>query len=477
LFFFVLGGAFGGGKVEDPPAEPLNQEWVLCLSAFDVSALPESRRVLGNIIAANLAASLKAVARRVRDAPEYAYYQEAARSKNRSEAAKKIAAKREERDQLVYKGDADWKYRRNLLAANEAIAALEEDYQKAAGLPPVFDRPVLSLSAENREGLFPAPPPEGGEYRFCADKKIDAFLTGRVSEYYNRIYVSLRLYTLYGRSYQYEDSIIFSPEDIRRAMEELADRLTAILAGAPPGAIRVRVQPEDAMVLINGSFASQGDLPPLEHSAGPLEVTVMAEDHVSASVPLELSPGELSELYINLRPLALNSFTLTLPPEMPGASVYRGSLYLGETPLSITAPLNQYEYVQAEALSGEQSSVILQGGDTLRDERRISLTLAPHREKDAVEASRRRFYGAWGRFQLALPLAMIFRGIADTEVNAYNYRGNPDLYESAKTKYYIFLGVSIAAGVFAAETLFHLFRYVYVSSKNSTKLANEDKGK
>jgi hypothetical protein len=478
LFFCALSGAFGGGKAEAPPAEPLNQEWVLCLSALDVSSLPESRRILGDIVAASLAASLEAVDRRVRDAPEYAYYQEAARSKNRSEAAKKIAAKREERDQLLYRGEADWKYRRDLLAADEALAVLEEDYRKAAAdLPRVFERPVFSLSAENKGGLFPAPPSPGGEYRFCADKKIDAFLAGEVSEYHNRIYLSLRLYTRYDRSYQFEDSVIFSPEDINAAMEELAGRLTASLSGMPPGAIRVRVQPEDAMVLINGSFASRGDLPPREHSPGALEVTVMAEGHASASVPLELSPGELSELYINLRPLALNSFTLTLPPELPGASIYRGSLYLGETPLRMTAPLDRHEYIQAEALSGEQGSVIIQGGDTLRDERTLTLTLAPPREDDEVSVYRRRFYGAWGRFQLALPLAMILRGISDAEVNAYNYKGNPALYDSANTKYYISLGATLTAGIFAVETLFHLFRYVYVSNKNATKLANGGKGK
>jgi hypothetical protein len=475
LLCLVLPGAFGGARGEEAVEEPLNQEWILCVSALDVSALPESRRVLGSIIAADLTASLSSLDRRIRVSPEYAYYQEAAWAKNLNGAAKKIAAKREERDQLLYKGDPDWKYRRDLRTIDQALLTLEEDYRKAeSSRPQVFPEPAFKLTEENGRGLFPDPPPEGGEYRFCLDRKIDAFLAGRVSEYHGRIYVVLRLYTLYTRSYHAEEGLIFSPENMGGAMEELTGRLTAVVAGTSPGALRVHVEPEDATVLINGSFASRGDLPPLERSPGKIELTILADNYAPAVLPLEIASGEMAELFINLSPLAFNSFTITLTPETSGASIYRGALYAGETPLSLMLPLNRHEYVQGETSSGETGSLIVPGGGAVREERALNLAVQPPREAGTVNKYRRWFYGAWGRFWLFLPAAMLMRGIADTEINAYNYRGNPDLYDSANTKYYLSTGFTIAAGLSAVETLIHLFRYISITNKNATTLVSEE---
>jgi hypothetical protein len=474
LSCLVLPDLFGGGKnEEEAAAEPLNKEWVLCVTSLDVSALPESRRIMGNIIAANLAASLASVDHRLRLSPEHAYYEGAAWSKNRGEAAKKIAAKREERDRLLYKGEPDWKYRRDLKVIDAALKTLEEDYQKAeARYPPVFAEPQVKLTEENSGGAFPAPPEAGREYRFCSSRKLDAFITGAVSEYHNRIYVVLRLYTRYSRSYQFEDSSIFSPEDMGIAMEELAGRLTAAVAGTAPAAIRVYAEPEDAMVLVNGAFAGRGEVPPLEHSPGKVEVTVMAENHVSAAVPLEIAGGELAELYINLRPLALNAFTVTLPPEMPSASVYRGSLYAGETPLSLEVPLNRHEYIRLETMTGGGGTAIIQGGDRVREGSLLTIKTSPAREEKQVDKYRRRFYGAWGRFWLVLPAAFMIQGIADIDINAYNYRGYADLYDSATLKYYISVGAWVATVISAADLMFNLVRYVYVSGKNETTLIN-----
>jgi hypothetical protein len=252
--------AFGKGKAEaGSRPDPVNTEWVFCVTALDVSSLPPARRIIGEVLQANLVASLKAVDYRIRIFPEYTYYEGAAWSKARLEAGKKLAAKRSQRDLLLYQGGANWRYRRSLETADKEIAQLEADLKKAEALiPEIGTKPVFKLTKENEQGTFPAAPEPGKEKRFCVSQTSDAFLSGKVSEFHGRLYVVMRIYARYADSYIYEDSDIFSPEDLSVAAEEIAGRLTAAIAGTEPAALQVTAAPEDAMVLVNNSYAGRG---------------------------------------------------------------------------------------------------------------------------------------------------------------------------------------------------------------------------
>jgi hypothetical protein len=481
IFIFVLGvclgilfpySAFGKGTAEDIEIpEPINTEWVLCITSFDVSPLPPARRVIGEILAANLVDSLKAVDYRIRIFPEYTFYEGTAWSQSRLEAGKKLAAKRNQRDLLLYQGNPDWRYRRSLEAINKEIIQLEEEFKKAeASIPEIGTKPVFKIIGENDQGIFPASPEPGGEKQFCITRKADAFLSGKVSEFHGRLYIVLRLYALYAGSYIYEDSDIFSPEDLNIVAEEISGRLIAAISGTKSAAVQVTATPENAMVLINNSYAGRGKTEILERSPGEAQVAVYAEHYTQQVLSLELTAGELAELSINLTPLAKSIFNVELPPDISG-SLYRGSFYIGEAPQTLDLALHQYEYIRVNTPEGKVAQMIIFGGE--EPELVNTLAMRPRTPKGAkdVDTSRRRYYGSLGRFWLVLPVAYIMQGLSTTMIQTYNQTGNVELYDRALTTYYVSIGTMAAAGGFLLESIIREIIYLVVSTRHEPKLA------
>jgi hypothetical protein len=280
--------------------------------------------------------------------------------------------------------------------------------------------------------------------------------------------VSLRIYTLYSRSYSYEDSTIFSPDDISLVMDELAGRLNAAVSETAPAAIRIRAEPEDALVLIDGSFAGQGATDIMEHSPGEVEVTVSAGNHDSLSVPLELNAGEIAELSLNLPPLRLSPLTVEAA-DRPGSAVYRGNLYAGDSPLVVELPRGQFENITVQTPEGETGSVVVQGG--VFSAENLILKTSPPPETKQVDRFRRMYYGAWGRFWFALPAAFLVYGISTAYINSYNNNILPELYDKATAYHYFSIGTMVVAGGFLGESLFRMGRYLYITGRNETRLA------
>jgi hypothetical protein len=480
VFIFLVGAAvfalfphrvFGKGKAESAvrPA-PINTEWVFCVTAMDVSALPPARRIIGEVLQAKLVSSLKALEYRIRVFPEYTYYEGAAWSMARLEAGKKLLAKRDQRDLLLYQGGTGWRYRRSLETIDKEIAQLEADLKKTEALiPEIGSKPGFKLTGENGQGVFPAAPDPGREKRFCINQNADAFLSGKVSEFHGRVYIVLRVYAFYADGYIYEDSDIFSPEDINIVAEAISDRLTAVIAGTEPAFIQVTAMPENDMVLINKSYAGRGKTEILERSPGPAEVSVYAEGYNTQTFSLELAAAELAELSLQLTPLAESIFIVELPSGSSG-SLYRGARYLGETPQRIALALNQYEYLRVDTPEGTRAQAILSGGAEPGRVNAVSLRLlAPKGEKE-INTVRRKFYGAYGRFWLLLPAAYVIYGLSTTLINTYNATANPELYGKALTLSYVSIGVIAVAGGFLLETFIREAIYMVVSTIYEPKL-------
>jgi hypothetical protein len=462
---------FCRGKKEEPPKEPLNTEWTLCISALDITKLPPGRQFIGDILARDLVYAFRHVERRERSAPEYAYYEGAAWSKTRTEAAKSLVAKRNERDLLLFKGEPDWRYRTRLETIEGEIKKLEEALKKAEGeKPPIVVKPAFILTEANRNGSFPPPPQEGGEYSFCVNQNADAVLFGEVLEYFGRINLSLKLYALYARSFIYEDTIIFSPEDINSAMTELANRLAGELSGTIPAMVTVKTYPEDALIMIGNSFAGLGKTDVLEYPPGEVTVEAFAENYDLISTPLELNSGELTELILTLPPTPQERFEISVPDTSPGGALYRGALFIGEPPLTMIVGQNQYEYIWIETPGGNTDSVVFSASPNRSGN---LITLKPSMPypsgENRVEMARRKFYGAWGRFWIALPLTFLIQGIS----NAYaptTYGQNSGLYITPNISY-ISLGAIAVTGIFTVEWLFRTFRYVSTASEDAVPMA------
>jgi hypothetical protein len=459
---------FGKGKTEEAPAEPLNPTWTLSMTAFDVSALNPSQRVVGDLLVRSMARSLETLPYRVRVSEEYSYYKDLAHIRALEDAGKKLAAKRTERDMLVYKGYPNWRYKNELKTIEAAIKTLEEEYKKAEERAiRIAAEPEFALTAANAQGNFPPPPAGGTEYQFCVSQKADAFVSGDISDYHGRLYINIRMYTLYTRSFEYEDRYIFSTDDLLMAEEEMAGRLIAAISGASPAAVSVTAEPPEAVILVRDNFAGQGSTGVREHAPGPMDVTVFADGHEPMETSVDLAMGEQIDLVFRLRPTPETSFEIYFPSH-EGARVYQGALYMGQAPLTITAPMNQFEYIHAETLEGETSKVVFRAGQTGNV---ITMPGVIPRGEDPkpLATARRRLYGGWTAFWITLPLAFMASGFASTYKNVYAYAGDPEMGRKAAAMDNVAAGLWIGFGGVAVYSIYRMIRYGSTASRDAPR--------
>jgi hypothetical protein len=467
---FLSASLFARAKAEEPVT--INTEYTLCITAFDVTNLPPSQQNIGSIFQNRIATRLSSIQTRKRTNFELDRYTEAAWIKARGEAAVKVASKREERDKLLYQGLPGWKYKKELKRVTEELAVLQTDYRTAEEqLPRVEPLPLFKLDASS----FPPAPESGAEETFLETQKADSFLAAKFSSYYGRVLGEFRFYTKNGAG-QYEDSVLFSPEDLSAAADEIIFRLEEALSGEGRSRLTVKALPENAAVLVGGKLAVKGE--PSVVNPGETTLSVSAEGYRTERGNLTLAPGEEKELDIALEPLNMESLRLNVDEP---SKVYIGSLYIGTASpgldFDVAVPVGQYRYLNLETESGKTGQAIVMG-EFAGDSRSLSLKtrVLPGKDETPVEKRRRQFYGAWGRLWVTLPLAFFLNGLAQTYAdasNSYVMRNgvtNQKLYDNAMTSFYVARGALITAGVFGVESIIRLVVYIYTANREAVEL-------
>ncbi|MDR2719014.1 MAG: hypothetical protein LBB89_13250 [Treponema sp.] len=466
-----------GGKknVEEP--KTMNDEWILCVTAFDYSLLSSARRITGDVITRDLVNKLQLVSYRFRISPEYAYYESYAWDQAISAAAKAIANKQNERAQLLYRGDPNWKYRKNLKKIDEDLVKLEEAYaQKLEERPLINKEPVFKLNQANLDGSYPAPPKTGGERRFCQSQKSDAFLSGQIREFHNRYYIKLSLFTLYTNSWIYEDDIIFSLEDIDGAVDEISARLDMALAGNKPARVAITVDPPESQILINQKYAGTGTVQARERPPGKVTVAIAADGFIPETVETELAPGEHTDIDVALGAVEYADVNISVQGNS-GAAVYNGALYVGEAPYTLRLPINQLDYVTVKARNGEAAKAVFTSPDIPEKTSVISLKakIPPSSGQKRVNKARSWYYWAWGSAWITIIAAWTSDGMLKTYTTALPYSSDPAFYESAQRVYTVQSGAVICMGAAITYGIYRMVRYLYTATEDVTPIVKVEK--
>jgi hypothetical protein len=442
-----------------------NDTWTLCITEADVASLSPARAAASGIALQTIARSLAAVDRRVRLSEEETYYRNQVWYAARKEAAKKIADKQRQRDMLLYQGNKAWKYDKELKKIDGELVTLREALAKVEAEEPLIVRdPRFALFADNLSYRFPAPPKPGREHSFCKEKKIDGFLSSELTEFHERLILDVKLYSLSARSYTYEDSVIFSTESIDDALMELSERVIEHVSQSPPAGIVITAEPDNALITVNQRFAGRGASDLIERNPGPVTIEVFADEHGSYTDTVELLPKELTELSVRLPPLPIAGITVNTGEP---AALYRGALYIGETPFNLSAPLDSRIPLMVETADKKSASTAV-----LIDNSALTIIPVKPPEENVVDKARRGFYGAWGRFWIALPLALVVNGMYSSYLSAYNMAParTEDDFNTARTYQYAAMGAGILAGGFGVEFAVRLVYYVIVSNKERSPL-------
>jgi hypothetical protein len=476
-FSFLISHLSASGQTADEETT-LNNEWLLCVTAFDYSALSPARVISGEVMTRDLVNKLRAVIYRLRISPEYAYYESYAWRQSVLAAARALSNKQDERSLLLYRGEPEWRYQRNLKNIDTQIEKLREDLERIeAEKPLINNEPSFNLIQTNLSGTYPAPPEPGQEYRFCQTQKCDGILFGQVLDYHGRFYIRVRLYALYTQSVVYEDDIIFSMDDSEIAMDEITARLTAVLAGNRPAVITVRADPPEAQILINQNYAGRGTVDVREQPPGKITVSVAAEGYNSEVVETELSAGELTEIDVSLSPMQFAEVNVNVPAATPGQDnvlVYHGSMFMGFAPLTLPLPVNQLDYVTAEQRRGGAAKAVFNTPEMPGETFNLTFTLKlPHPGEHRVNKARGRAYWAWGGIWITGIAWWLTNGIYTSYKNGLPQSSSPDYRASASGMYYVNTGALILLGAAVVHNLIQMPIYLYTAGQNVTPIVKK----
>ena len=461
---------FGFGKKEEAEVKTQNNEWILCITNFDITALPPEKSHVSTVISRKIVERLNAISYRTRISPEYAYYEEYSWSRARSSAAKAVSSKMDERSAAFYRGDPEWRYLQNIKKIDEDLvklrATLEEIENNA---PPINREPEFKLASGNLSFSFPAAPAKGAETRFCVSNNADAFLSGSIIDFYGRYLLSARLYTVYTRSFIWEDSIIFSQEDIDSAMNDIIQRLVIVLSGNEPAVIEIAAQPREALVLINRSFAGRGSTDKIELAPAAIIVTATAPNHESVTFETVLSADEITKIDINLNPV--NYADVTIAGE-EGGRVYQGALFVGTAPLTLRLPVNHLEYIEMKKRTSNEGSIVFQTPD--RPDVMPSYFVATKQPLPGgrVDKDRRAYYWAWGATWITGIASWIAHHSYTDALNIYN--SNPvsqEFTDNLTTLNYFRIGAFVGLGLAGSYGIYRFIRYLISADSGSTPIA------
>jgi len=472
---------FALGK-SDSTVKMINEKSIMVITEFNISEYPANRAAIGGVVAKKISASLDNLDYKKRGAKEYDYYWESEWSKNQREILKKISAKREERDKLIFSGVAAFQLKREQKRIDKEIKTLEEDLDKMIFTPVNIETmPRFEVSEENKKNVFPAPPESGNEYYFCKDKNADALLKAEVRDYHGRVLVEFEVWDIWSRNYSYKDYAIFSVEDIDLALSEFSAKLINNLSGMKAGAILARSNPPDANIVVDEHFAGKGKTEIIQRTPGAVDITVFADNYDTIEASIELKEDELTEAEFTLRELPLAHEDIKLKDknkehkDYSGSFVYKGAYFAGktehDTPFSLTATDGSFQQINIETKDRKyaQSVFKIKEGDT------VTLTPKIPPRLGRTEKARRSFYGAFGRFWVGLPIAFMAIGYANTYISTYNtlyaYERTPERTDIARKWTYVQAGATAAIGLLAADVVVRLIIYIYQANKEGSILA------
>ena len=479
---FPAAHAFGARETASPAAESV--DWTVGIASLSRTDDSPSLAVLADLVGGRLARSVSEVGSRERTEEELAIMLKARSTEKLRLAGKNLSAKRAARDALFFQGYPGWKYGKELSKADGSVAAAVKELSAIREKPPAFlAASKIALSKDNEDGRFLTAVAEGKESETCSAKKLDVLLYGSIEPFYGRHLVSLSLYDDGLGSVVFRDESVFSPENREEALNELVSRLKAFVSGLQPSAFRIAVVPEDAEIVVDGKYAGKGTAAVAERKpAEDIPIELNATGYESAAAKVSFRSGELLEIEAELKPILTTTLAVAaLDPdggsgeavEAAGASVRVGALYAGAAPLSVQVPRGPLSYFSVKDERGRTGSVV---AESLADAS-IGVTLLepPSAGAKPVADARKSFYGAFGRFSVALPVAFFASGIADSyekslpEESVSYY---PSMSTSAITARTVSTVAWITAGAFLADSAYRLVRYLSASSRRATALSH-----
>ena len=291
---------------------------------------------------------------------------------------------------------------------------------------------------------------------FREKNELDILITGsivRVGDYYGII---ANAWTEGGKTVLWEGAADNAElVDISLA---IASAARGLALGRPWASLNVTVEPPSGIISVNGKLAGVGYWSDGTLSPGEVTIEVSAHGYKPVIQKKVLQSGQHIDVSISMESAETNQVLVRSVPS--GASVRLGTLWLGMTPLSVTAP----DRIMPLSLEKEgfRNRTVPFSPTTERLTIPLVEDLIDPNEK--MTAARRKFDNAAAWFSFSLAPTLIFLGISQNYQSMSSASTSQADLQAASTSSAIFTGamwgsVALNAGLLVI-TLVNLGRYL-----------------
>jgi hypothetical protein len=448
------------------------QYWTVGVASFSGLNLQEDNRYLRHSFPLALRERLTDVRLHFFTPGERDGYRRAVirRAARRQEA--ELQKLRRERDALFFQDRDPRELEREQASYDQRLGQAVQELARLTSLDPALvevpERKEVRF-AEGSRGEVLLPEAGRAPRAAAASAKVNLLIYGSLEEIQGYLYLEVHAVdaALEREVYSYADAA--GREDLGPDMEAVADGLTKVLWGRDWASLAVTASPAEARIYLDDSLLGTGQARLDFVSPGERALRVELEGYETQRQTVRVEPYSLTELEISLEKLPESLIGVSSDPA--GAALYRGSAWLGVTPLEIPRPdtlsrfLLRLEGFRDEPLYLGPSSPVT-----------MSLRLVPIAVDPLArqKRDRNRFYAAFGLFALSLPLPIVswalvgdYAVAAQSAADRYYLYGDPaDLDKAQRLQgvekgfYYSYFGtLGLSVGL-AVNMVVQLVRYV-----------------
>lgn len=256
-------------------------------------------------------------------------------------------------------------------------------------------------------------------------------------------------------------AILVRPEDVNNEVPALADRVARLVLGRESASLTVDPERSDAAVFVNGELRGFGRVVLPYVRPGQYSVRVTAPGTREFRTSISLEPRAAQELRPHL--LSVERPPVEIRTEPPGADVFVGARFVGQTPITLERPVGPRTAELRQEGFRTRRFVLDTGGES---ELLFRLQTDDRDPRDVLVERREGFYTALGWFAVSVPVPLMLGGIFQSEVSYIV--GNASIPQEDRVQRGEFLrtvqtaqaiGVAVSGGLLV-NSIVQLARYI-----------------
>jgi hypothetical protein len=374
-------------------------------------------------------------------------------------------ARREAERTRLQRGNPSEAQTRRVRELEEQLGILRDLDPRRIALPPAVPVAVSREDYRFRRTI-------GSAAAWAEDAEADILFYLRVDQDDNLYIITLHRYSPWSTPRDREIArVVTPPETALQQLEETIPALAREILSREIAGLRISVVDQEGMpvpsarVYLNSQALGFAPVNSAFLKPGTYRLEARSDDQRRGVTEIVLEPGADESVIVRLDPFSGAQVTITSDP--PGAAVYQGTIFHGETPITIPVP-REMTSITIQQEGYYESRITLDQSAAGAIVHRPLISRETNWEQQ-VEDARRSMYRSFGFFIVSLAVPIVASGMYD-DISSLFPGGvvNPALspaeqdrlLDQANTLFFTYYGgVTLSTGLFG-NMLWRIVRYV-----------------